>query len=267
MISLSQSPAKDPRFQQDFYSYEPRTTDAFLKVITSDVWSPIVWEGGKRLKKAFQSSSYMALDFDSGDPSLSDMAQFCQDSGVAHVIATTKSHRVEKKTATGKTLPVADRFRVIFKAESVAFSRELYEYNMGLLVSYFGADKSCTDAARFFYPCREIVSVDVRGRRLPWLPFDEDYVPEGQRFEARAARLERMAAMGIMPGWIKAILTGECRVDTERHATAYRISCNLARMGWEEDAVIRAVMKTNIGDIGEFDVRRCVENGFKAELG
>ena len=268
MISLSCSRNRDPRFQQNFAPYAPPTAAAFFKCVTEEIWSPIVWRDGLRLKTHFESCSYMALDFDSGDPSLQEMIDDVKDTGVCCIIATTKSHRAIKTSPTGRRLPAVDRFRVIFRAESVCTDRELYEFNLDSLARMFGADVSCKDAARFFYPSLEVVYSNLAGRRLPWRPFDEDYVPEKERFERRRERLAAQGAAGIPPPWLRAILDGERVIEAgERHKTAYRIGANFAALGWDLEEAIERVMETSIGDIGEQDVRRAVENGFNAELG
>ena len=96
MLSLSRSGNRDPRFQQNFTPYAPPTAAAFVRAITTDIWSPIVWREGLRLKSHFESCSYIALDFDDGNTTLAEMADFCRMADVSCIIATTKSHGIER---------------------------------------------------------------------------------------------------------------------------------------------------------------------------
>lgn len=267
MISLSLAQSRDPAHQRSFAPYALTSVGDLLHVVTAQVWSPLIWRDGLRTKTHFLSSCYMALDFDAG-PSLAEVEAELRGTEKFFVIGTTKSHQKAKVSPSGKLAPPCDRFRVIFKAKTVCTSRELYEYNMALLISYFGADKSCTDAARFFFPCVQVVSWQL-GDGLAWLPFDADYVPEGERYAARAAKLARAGAAGIMPKWVADILSGAADVHVgERHKTCYRLGATLAAMGIGEEKIICLVRGSRrLREIGDLDLDRAVKNGIAAELG
>jgi hypothetical protein len=234
-----------------------------MKTVTEDVWSPIIWTDGLRLKTHFGSSEYVALDYDSGKPTVAEMKAELDHLGLSYILATTKSHGLEKRTAAGKVSPACDRFRVILKAEEPQLSRELYEYNMGRFVEFFpGADPSCVDAARFFFPCKEVVAFKFGGKRVAWAPFGEDYETEEQRYERRKERAKERSAMGLIPQWIHDILGGRIETpDGGLHKEVYRIAANLAEHGWDAERIETAILKTNLKHIGEHDVRRAVANG------
>ena len=116
-------------------------------------WSPCIWRGGQRLTKNFAGCEFLALDFDTPDFKLDQAINniFCD---MQHVIGTTRSHRKEKGGIT------ADRFRVVIPFDTPISSVDEYAMNMRhVLRQYPSADRSCRDAARFFFPCQEIVSV------------------------------------------------------------------------------------------------------------
>lgn len=268
MLSLSASNTLDPAHQRDFVPYQPQAVADLLKVITEKVWSPLLWKGGIRTKANFLQTSYAVLDFDSGRPSLSEIKAELESLGVKYILGTTKSHQKAKTTPSGKLSAPCDRYRLVLKAESVITNRELYEYNMGLLASYWGCDKSCTDAARFFFPCTSVYAVKTTGGVVPWIPFDEDYIPEAERYARRRQQLEAAGRSGLAPKWVQDILTGATTVTPgDRHKTCYRLGATLAAMGMGEEKILAAVMRTKLSEIGPDDVYRAVTNGIRAELG
>ena len=155
----------------------PRTTgreqlntfDAHVvaKLVREFAWSPIVWVGGVRKSDAFAAALWCALDFDDGAYTI---AQACDDvtsAGLAHVIGTTKSHGMPKGDA-----PACDRFRMLLRFDRVVDSRATYERVMRAAMQDFtSADKSCKDAARFFFPCVDIVSA---AKGFGYWPLDDD---------------------------------------------------------------------------------------------
>ena len=263
MISVSLSGSLDPRHQQRFTPYAPKTAQAFLKTVTADCWSPIVWKGGHRLKASFESCAYVALDFDTGKPSLKEIEDELRTFGVRFLIATTKSHQKVKTTASGKVLPAVDRYRVVIPAETAVTDRELYEYNMEKMVGYFGCDKACTDAARFFYPCTEVVAFVPEGKKVAWLPFGDDYQSDDMRREARAKKLKAMGERGGTPLWFSNILDGIVTVQEGRHHTCCRLGATAAALGWELDRIVAKVLKTSLSEAdNEDEIVRAVTWGY-----
>lgn len=252
----------DPRHQQRFADSGPLTLPHFMDAIVRHIWSPILWRDGLRTKAQFLSSAYFALDFDGTKP-LAEMVTFCRDYELSHIIGTTKSHQKEKISSSGKISPAADRYRVVLRAEESVTDAELYEYNLGILSEAFGCDESCTDTARFFYPCREIVAYG-KGKSLLWLPFDPDYVTKEVRFARRREKNRQMGALGIPPRWMQRIFEDDELPEAERHKTALRIGIELAELGWPIDTVFNKLAATKLGRyIGARELRRHLENGFK----
>jgi hypothetical protein len=137
------------------------------KLVREFAWSPIVWAGGIRRAEAFASALWCALDFDDGVYTLAQALDDVTSAGLTHVIGTTKSHGKAK----GDT-PACDRFRLLLRFDRVVDSRALYERVMRAAMDTFpGCDKSCKDAARFFFPCVDIVSA---ANGYSFWPFDED---------------------------------------------------------------------------------------------
>lgn len=262
MISLSLARSQDPRHQKAFAPSGDLPLDAFARALTTNIWSPIIWKGGIRTKSHFESAAYYALDFDGGT-SLAEMVSFCRDLGLAHVIGTTKSHGKEKIAPSGKLTPPCDRFRVVLKAESACTSSELYRYNLAIAAERFRCDDACTDAARFFYPCQEIVS-KAAGKLVAWLPFDEDYVPETVRHDRRRLRNKELGRLGILPPWAARILAGEEIIETERHKTVLRIGILLGELGWPTDDTMKRLSSLPLGrHVGATELKRHLDNGYR----
>lgn len=269
MISLSLAKSDDPRHQQRFTESGPLNVDQFKATIIRNIWSPIIWKDGVRTKANFQSCTYFVLDIDDGLP-LADMIDFCKTQEVSHIIGTTKSHRKEKVSSSGKMSPAADRYRVIFPADTICTDAELYRYNLGIMAERFGCDESATDAARFFYPCKEVVAAATfKEGRVTWLPFDPDYVPERVRYERRRETNRQLAAAGTLPVWMLNILNGQEVVEADRHKTVLRMGIMLGEFGWtlgepKAQKVFDQIMKLPLGrHVGAREVLRHLENGYR----
>jgi hypothetical protein len=111
-----------------------------------------------RANANLESISLLVLDFDEG-LSLSDALLLFAP--YKHIIGTSKSHGVEKN---GK---IEDRFRVVlFLDKPVMSDGEFKEYWFAAYSKWPSMDKACKDSARFFFPCKEIVSVRAEGDRF-----------------------------------------------------------------------------------------------------
>lgn len=160
-------------------------------------WGPLVWKDGVCLGDNFVVSHLMALDFDEANYTLASALRDWGDT--VHIIGTTKSHQREKISGDG-VKPPKDRFRVIVPWERPITSRAEYEYNVGRLISEYDADETCKDAARFFWPCREIVSVNLVGQLQPV----RTYTPP-ERLPVNRARRDSLRSeifRGAVPLWV-----------------------------------------------------------------
>lgn len=263
MISLSLSGTFDPRHQQRFAESGALSVGGMCETICSNIWSPIIWAGGVRTKKNFVSADYMVLDFDGTMP-LSQMQDFCISGGIAHIIGTTKSHQKEKPAASGKLAPALDRFRVVFKANATCRDVAAYEYNLGILTDYFGCDASCTDAARFFYPCKEVVSRSL-GKSVGWLEIDPSYMSRSEGYKRRRIKNAELGKMGVLPLWIRHVMDDQITIpEGERHKKALRIGIELCESGWKIDDIWDRLARSKLGlHVGYNELRRHLENGYR----
>ncbi len=135
------------------------TVDQLESIICQSAWSPFLFEPDEsgrmhRHNNSFLETSLMTFDIDEG-LSLAEALDRCKNDAV--IIATTKSHQVEK--VSGKTIkPPCDRFRVILFLERPIISKEEYEATWKAQAKRIGSvDDQCKDLCRFYFPCREVV--------------------------------------------------------------------------------------------------------------
>lgn len=262
MISYSLKSNTNPANQTKFTATNVRDWGTFCALLTSKVWSPIIWSNGYRAKANFLSCQYIVLDYDNGLLTLQAMQKVCETFGLWYILATTKSHQKPKVSSSGKAEPACDRFRLVLKARGVCQSRELYEYNMRLFAEYWPCDPSCVDGARFFWPCTDVWAFST-GKSIPWLPFEDDYVLEEDRYARAHAKLAEMGKNGVMPDWVEGIL--KCKVSIpvgERHKTCYRLGATWANLGWPLDKLYKLCTATTLTHIGDEDMQRALSNGY-----
>ena len=204
-----------------------------LNCITSHCWSPIVFKGGHRLQNNFIKSKYIGLDFDGDERELTIEQAienvFCD---LKCFIGPTKSHRKEKN---GK---IADRFRVLIELEDYITDIRTYRYMVKHLSEFYGSDTQCKDAARFFYPCSEIVAViDGEPQELIDVPND---------FENQVSRdnyLRYYKELGTMPPKLKLKLTRPIEKGS-RNSTFYGVAKDLKKLGCDQQEVVAYILNS-----------------------
>lgn len=225
--------------------------------VTERVWSPCVWKNGYRRASDFASAEVVAFDFDD-TWRLDDAKAYVTRNDLKHIIGITKSHQVAKNNA-----PACDRFRLILFASTTVTDLWQYQQNMKHFMKAFPCDESCKDGARYFFPCKEIVSKG-EGKRLRWNTFQK---PD-PRLQAirRALEEKNYHASGRLPPWVeKSLLYG--KEHGSRHRYVYAVAAELATLGWREEDIVSRVMASNLADIGEKDVRHQVRYGYRRTRG
>lgn len=185
-------------------------------------WSPCVWRDGDKRNANFLHADFLTLDFDSPEMPLAQAVNAFSD--MAHVIGTTKSHQKDKGGV------VCDRFRVVLKLDSRIERLGDYRETLAFAMRHYPADEACKDGGRFFWPCREIVSVETDG-------FTADVQlapPPGAAFELTGAQ-----AQGVMPKSAVRLLEGWITID--RHKSVYLAGWDLGLAGWTPEAAATLV--------------------------
>lgn len=232
----------------------------FKEVLTTAIWSPILWKDDTRARENFLSCKYAALDFDDGTWTLETAEAWCKAQGYSAIIGTSKSHQLQKITPKGVVRPAVDRFRLVIPFDTVITDKATYEFNMRRLVELTPCDPSCTDAARYFFPCKEIVFSQFGVKSLPVHPPDDDHEAEVQEYQE--AEVKEITETGQLPLWLMQSLWFGAE-EGGRHKACYRIGATLARAGKSEQEIISAIMQGPLGAIGVDDVKRAVRNGIK----
>lgn len=217
MISFNPNiadPTKPWLYAKGFVAVDTMDVERVANCMRRCVWSGIVWTGGERREAAFMSSHWAVLDFDAGyrlDQCQLDFAD------MIHVIGTTKSHT-----------PAHHRFRIAIPWDEPIRSLPIYRASMARLIDKKGADEACKDGARFFWPCKEIVSVQAEGytmeivTELPPEPTPRPVMREG-----------------IAP-WTTMMLRSSWPVGS-RNSMAHRVAKDLLRAGQTEQLALATI--------------------------
>lgn len=220
--------------------------------------SPCMWGGGYRLKKNFRYAEWLALDFDDG-LSLEEAKDIFAP--YLHLIGVTKSHGKEKSGV------VADRFRVILRLSLRTHNLYDYEMTVSRLVKKYGADSACVDGARFFWPVKEIVSLEYFGKVVTVV--DSSAVVEARKKrEAQRKKnwLHSYKKGGDIPPRVKRKLENGVR-EGYRNTACYQIGADLGPLGYSENEIVGLIMNSPIpirlDAKVEAEVRNAVRSGMK----
>lgn len=215
--------------------------------------SPCIWHRGARKKDNFWRATWLGLDFDEG-MSIHQAKKVFAD--YIHVIGTTKSHRIYKGGV------IADRFRVFLRLKDRCDSYEDYEETVRPLVKEHGADKQCIDAARFFWPCKIIISQKHYGRLISVV--DSRVIVEDRKkyFAAKQKTWMKPKDGSTVPNHILKML--ECGVaQGSRNTACFQVAADLGFLGFSFDEIVCKIMASNIpvsSDV-ESEVRGAVRRG------
>ena len=129
------------------------------------------------------------------------------------------------------------------KFQNRCVSKDDYEFTCRQWVKKHNADKACVDAARFFWPCKEIVSVNYIGKLVEVLD-SKDYSEKKRKKEAeRFKKMSRMYPDKSIPMHIQ----NKLKFGTfNRTHACYGIGADLTTLGFSKDEIISLVKKSAI---------------------
>lgn len=254
-ISVSKSDETLPNRQQHFHIATGQF-DRLPNVILTRCWSPIIWHDGLRRKDKFKSSQLIALDFDNGKMTLGEAIHWAKSGGLAHIIATTKSHQKEKSGL------VCDRFRMILRSE-LCTSVDDFEYTMKVYSENLPCDPACKDGGRFYYPSVEIISVS-EGMPVKWLECPVDQTAAGRAVRDKKFYQDKHRNVDFPRYILTPLIHG---VDAgKREKTAHVMGYYFARTGWTEDEALEFFKDFNspiLLEIGEKEVRHALATAYR----
>lgn len=207
--------------------------DQMKSVITEKIWSPIIWAKNYRIGKEFAGCRYVVIDCDNGKTSLEKAIEICQRENWMHIIGTTKSHQMEKILPSGKVKKACDRYRVVLFADSYTKCGNDYKETIKRYMSLFDGDSACTDLARYFNPCNDIMSANDKGVYLKW----EKYTPK--KYKPR-----KITKSKKIPDKVIQYLLGKKIVRDSRHVTVFTVAAELTRCGFDSNAVLNIAAKS-----------------------
>jgi hypothetical protein len=202
--------------------------DMLCEIITTRVWSHLLWAGGYREEFAFVGSYYAVFDIDEGmtkDEARHIFADY------AYILGPTKSDGKTKWTPNHGNVKACDRFRVVVPWETPIWNAEVYRYNMKQVATTVGADTQAVDAARCWQPCKSIL-VDKRdGKSMHVFPVvPEEHTDKAVETKAEKAR-KHYASTKTLPVYVRQVLAGKVkRGDT--NAKLFRACCFLFQNGF-----------------------------------
>lgn len=122
-------------------------------LITSTSWAPGAFTENRRQIKYLESIALLVLDIDDGMTIEECRLLF---GPYRHIIGTSKSHQLPKADKAA-----CDRFRVLLELSEPLTNDLDYKATWFTVQKYCPViDPACKDASRFFFPCKEIVSVN-----------------------------------------------------------------------------------------------------------
>jgi KaiC/GvpD/RAD55 family RecA-like ATPase len=141
------------------------------EIICDKAWAPSVFSGNKRRNSEFNYVDLLVLDIDEGC-TLQDARSYF--SAYKHIIATTRNHQKPKNGEAAR-----DRFRVILPLSTRIKNKDDFATTWQKAYSEWSfIDAQCKDLARFYYPCKEVISVQEEGQDY-WV---QECVPEIDSF-------------------------------------------------------------------------------------
>lgn len=239
-------------FTRGFHTIDTNDPRRLARGLTSYVCAPGIFKEGYRIQDNFLYADWIGLDFDSGELSLVQAIDnvFCD---MTHVIGTTMSHQSEPEWR--------DKFRVMIPLERRITDLALYRHQLAVAMDRWPCDEKCKDGARFFYPCREIVSVNIDG--YSW-EVDENIPPPPPYQAVTAGRVKHRS----VTNWCRSRFKVVWPVG-ERNPTCYRIGCELGTLGFRPEEIVEMILEspTYAGKSApKKEIFEAVRNGVKRGL-
>ena len=207
-------------------------------------WSPSVFHNNYRTKKNFISTDLLVLDVDFGR-NLEDALELF--SKYKFIIATTKSHQVEKNGV------VCDRYRVILFLENPITDIATYDATWQSIYNKFPfIDRACKDVSRFFYKCIGNFYHKEEGELVKIVK------AEPKKYDNTIKDMRGFYPPSYLYAKNWGVPAGR------RNDTVFRISCELFRCGYIEDEIVELI--NAITDLPEYEITRTVKSAGQAVL-
>jgi len=266
-IQISVSYCKDfhTKNLRKFYPVTITSMNHLADVITKMTWSPSIYINNHRCIENTIQTNLLALDYDTGSPRLNEMIIMLETEGIKHIVGTSLSHQstINKDNQPCKAV---DKYRVIIPMNNLP-STDIDQYHQQ--IEYFFnmwpyPDTQCKDPSRYYFKCKEIVSL-CDGKKLDWIIPESLDVIRKRKIKMIEKKVKN-AKSGKLPDRVSKFLNkGEC--GDSRRGTIYYVSCELSRFGWELENIIRVIYKAPFNKVGLsqadlVDLDRQIMNGY-----
>lgn len=211
------------------------------KVILNEIWSPIIWEDGRRGSSYFKFSDYCGLDFDD-TISIDEAIGIFKD--YRAIIATTENHRKWKNGV------YADRYRVIVPWERRITNKDEYVHNMDIVISAYTADSACKDAGRLFKPSREIIFTN-----------DGEFFP----VHHHTPRQHTITKYDKKPLWLLSMIARGSDGEPGRNIAAFKLATACLRCSVTEEETFSILKESfGIGTLADRELKSVLISAKKA---
>jgi hypothetical protein len=240
----------------------PRIVSTLIKEFA---WSPIEWVGGVRKASNFAAAFWIVLDFDTPGYSLAQCVHEMTQAEICHVIGTTKSHQQQKENA-----PACDRFRLLMRCKTV-MNAETYPIIMrGAMKDFPTADKACKDLARFYFPCREIISAENGYGYLPDCTATVEEVEphretkriapniSGPPIAKRMEEAEKGDRRTKLNRRVQHFLTYGAYEAGKRHKEILVVAMGMLDAGWNTEEIYQAIRVRTPTEKTDEEIKKCI---------
>ncbi len=211
------------------------TMSDIASLIKQYVWSPIIWDPLVRLEINFKACGYCVYDFDGNlklDEALKHFSNF------THIIGTTRRHTKEK-----------NRFRVVVPFDEVISDLDTYKFNMRKTVEFWKNDPKCVDGARYFFPCKEIISINEKGNAQGIFPYVEHPKPKftGEINKNSSRKMKLLTQFGA-------------NVEGERNSTVYGVCIDMTLKGFTPNEMYNFIAPYT--NLPESEIKSCIKSAY-----
>lgn len=228
----------------------PSATMRDIAVLIKEyVWSPIIWEKGRRLEKNYKSAQILALDFDDGKTNLGQAIKYFAN--CTCLIGTTRSHTA-----------MNHRFRVLLQFQEPITDFKQFNQNMVHFIRQYGTDKSCADGAQYYYPCKEIVYLNDVGQLINVTPYiePEAKVTKPKLSKSKAVFSKRVVKLfknGLFGSAKERGERGEIDPPSRDYESFYAAREMLAK-GYDEETIFCQI--SSCTDLSDREIRQKIES-------
>lgn len=253
---------KSENYAKGFTTVECATEKKLCEYVTKYVWSPAVYDFNYRTRDNFIQASFIGIDVDDVSHEYPLKEAINQLEGTWHIIGTTKSHQITKDNRK------CDRYRIILKLTATTYSVWDYEYTLKELVKHYNGDQAAKDAARFFYPCKEIVSTcydDITEEIL--------VCPEELKYDYKQVinKVQNFKKVGLLPEFIERFIRHGILIDGNRNSTCFRIVIELMERGYQDETIFKTVWSSPFDKkaphpFSEKELWSCIKSARKRQI-